>query len=194
MGTTTIDFYERTSRSFGERVRAVGDDQWQLPTPCAEWSVRVLVNHLTTEAMWTVPLLGGATLDDVGDRFDGDVLGDDPRGTFVEAAHAAMAAVTEAALDMTVHLSYGDVPAARYVTELTLDFLVHGWDLAKGIGADPSMDPEISATLYQALLPFEPVLRASGVFGELVETPDDADVATRLLGLLGRRADWTAPG
>ena len=92
-----------------------------------------------------------------------------------------------------VHLSAGDTPAARYVAELTLDFLVHGWDLAKGIGVDATMDPEVSETMLMALGPFEPMLRSSGLFGERVPTDEADDVQVRLLGLLGRRADWTPP-
>jgi uncharacterized protein (TIGR03086 family) len=143
--------------------------------------------------MWTAPLLGGDTLAEIGDRFEGDVLGDDPRATFARAAAEALGAVDEVPLDRTVHLSYGEVPAARYVGELTLDFLVHGWDLAKGIGAHTAMDEEISATLYEAILPLEPMIRATGLFGERVQTADDADVQVKLLGLLGRRADWAPP-
>jgi uncharacterized protein (TIGR03086 family) len=190
---TTKDFYHRTNRTFAEMARAIGDDQWTRPTPCRKWDVRQLLNHLASEAMWTAPLLDGATLEEIGDRFDGDVLGEDPRATFARTADEALDAVEAAPLDRMVQLSSGETPAARYVAELTLDFLVHGWDLAKGIGADPTMDPEISETMLMALGPFEPMLRSSGVFGERVPTDDADDVQVRLLGLLGRRADWTPP-
>jgi uncharacterized protein (TIGR03086 family) len=190
---TTKDFYRRTNRTFAAMVRAMGDDQWTRPTPCREWDVRQLLNHLTSETMWTAPMLDGATIEEVGDRFDGDVLGDDPRATFARSADEALEAVEGAPLDRIIHMSVGDSPAARYVIELTLDFLVHGWDLAKAIDADPSMDPEVSATMYEALVTFEPMLRASGVFGERVPTDDADDVQVKLLGLLGRRADWTPP-
>jgi hypothetical protein len=43
------------------------------------------------------------------------------------------------------------------------------------------------------LVPFEPMLRESGVFGERIPVDEDADVQVRLLGLLGRRVDWTPP-
>ena len=58
--------------------RGVGEDQWGAPTPCADWDVRELVNHVAGEDLWTAPLLEGSTIEEVGDRFDGDLLGDDP--------------------------------------------------------------------------------------------------------------------
>jgi len=192
MTDTTKDFYRRTNRSFAELVATIGDDQWTGPTPCLEWDVRELLNHMASETMWTAPLLGGAALEEVGDRFDGDVLGADPRATFAVAADEALASVEAVPLDRMVHLSAGQTPAARYIGELTLDFLVHGWDLAKGLGMDHTMDPEISTVMFTVLVPFEPMLRDSGVFGERIPTDEDADVQVRLLGLLGRRADWTA--
>src|SRR3954465_5133112 len=80
--------YRRTVDVWTDRVKGVGPDQWDGPTPCSGWSVRELINHVVGEDLWTVPLVGGSTIEEVGDRFDGDVLGDDPVGTAVEAAKA----------------------------------------------------------------------------------------------------------
>ena len=52
--------------------------------------MRDLANHVTNENLWTVPLMEGATIEEVGDRFDGDVLGDDPIGSALAAARAAI--------------------------------------------------------------------------------------------------------
>ena len=59
VGTT----YQRAVDSFVDRVGKVHDDQWSDPTPCADWDVRALVNHLTYENRWTVPLMQGAGLE-----------------------------------------------------------------------------------------------------------------------------------
>ena len=48
---------------FDEKVRAVQPHQWHLPTPCTEWDVRKLVNHVTVEDMWLPHVLGGATIE-----------------------------------------------------------------------------------------------------------------------------------
>ncbi len=73
-------------------LEAVPDDCWDDPTPCRGWSVRDLVNHVVGEDLWTVPLLGGATIEDVGDSLDGDLLGADPKAAGRAAAHQAVAA------------------------------------------------------------------------------------------------------
>ncbi|MFI2261475.1 maleylpyruvate isomerase N-terminal domain-containing protein [Streptomyces tubercidicus] len=66
---------------FGTRVHAVREDQWDGPTPCTEWSVRALVNHLTAEQLWVPRLVRDrASITDIGSEYDGDVLGDAPAG------------------------------------------------------------------------------------------------------------------
>src|SRR5262245_4774198 len=90
-----IDLYRDSVRTFAARVAAIGPDQWGAPTPCADWDVRALVNHVVSEQRWSVPLFAGATIAEVGDKYDGDVLGDDPVLSSTEAAEDATAAVSE---------------------------------------------------------------------------------------------------
>lgn len=80
------DLHRRSIEEFGKRIEAVGDDQWELPTPCSDWDVRTLVNHIVAENLWTPPLMEGQTIADVGDRFDGDVLGADPKRAWRDSA------------------------------------------------------------------------------------------------------------
>ena len=81
---------------FEQRLGAVGATQWNAATPCDDWDVRTLVNHVVGELLWMPPLLEGKTIAEVGDRFDGDVLGSDPLATFKSAAAAAHAAASRA--------------------------------------------------------------------------------------------------
>ena len=87
------DLYRRTVDGWADLVGRVGADQWSLPTPCEDWTVRDLVNHVTGESLWAVPLVDGQTIEEVGDRFDGDVLGGDPVATALAAAEEARASV-----------------------------------------------------------------------------------------------------
>lgn len=66
-----LRLYDEALASFGRRVQAVARNQWQAPTPCAAWSVRELVNHLTAEQLRAPELLLGATPAELGDRFEG---------------------------------------------------------------------------------------------------------------------------
>ncbi len=187
----TVDvraFHHRATAAFGERVLAIGDDQWHLPTPCTEWDVLDLVHHLVYENRWTAPLMRGATIEQVGDRFERDLLGGDPKRAWQEAADEAVRAVRDVPLDRTVHLSYGDVPARHYAFELATDHLIHSWDLARAIGADESLDPDLVELVYGRMKPREDELKASGLFGRRIDPPPGTDAQTRLLALYGRTA------
>ena len=74
------DLFERAVDEFGNRVEAVDKDQWKNATPCTEWNVSDLVNHIVYEDRWVPPLLAGKTIQDVGDPVRGDLQGDDAKG------------------------------------------------------------------------------------------------------------------
>ena len=181
--------HRRAVEEFDERVRAVGDDQWELPTPCSDWNVRQLVNHLVYENRWTVPLMGGSTIAEVGDRYEGDLLGDDPKGAWAESSADAVAAVqAEGGLERTVDLSSGPTPATEYVNQLYADHLIHAWDLARAVGADERLDPELVEACAGWFAKMEPHYRAAGAIGERPEVPPGADAQTILLAAFGRTA------
>jgi uncharacterized protein (TIGR03086 family) len=181
------DLHRRAMDRFSDNVRQVRDDQWDRPTPCADWNVRELVNHVVNENRWTPPLLEGQTIAEVGDRFDGDLLGDDPKLAWEESAREATAAVHgDGALDRTVHLSFGDTPGSEYVWQLFADILVHGWDLARGIGADDRLDPDLVEACASWFAEVEAAYRSAGAVGPRPEVSDDADPQTRLLAAFGR--------
>jgi uncharacterized protein (TIGR03086 family) len=183
------EHFKRASAHFDELVASIRDDQWSDPTPCSEWNVRQLVRHLVYEDLWAPPLFDGETIESVGDRFEGDILGSDPKGAWEQARKGADSAVeAEGAMERTVHLSFGDEKGEEYTSQLLLDHLVHGWDLARGIGADDHMDPVLVEEVYGRWKGREEMIRAAGVFGNHQDLPDDADSQTKLLALFGRKA------
>jgi uncharacterized protein (TIGR03086 family) len=184
----TLDWHRRALGEFGRRVHMVQPDQWDCATPCTDWEVRGLINHIVVEQLWVPPLLAGQTIAEVGDRFDGDQLGDDPVKAWDDAASASDAALAEpGALERTVHLSYGDRPAAEYCMELIFDLVVHAWDLARALGVDEALDQELVEQVYARVEPMSGALAGSGMFAEPVAVGDDADLQTRLIGLTGRK-------
>ena len=178
--------FARAIGRFGERVANVPDGAWSSSTPCADWDVRQLVNHVTNEQAWAPHLVAGETLEQVGDRYDGDLLGDDPVAAFRDAAAGSVAAFADADLGATVHVSYGEIPLEEYLTQMLTDAEVHGWDLAVATGQDATIDPEVADLLLGVWTEQEEMVRASGVFGDAVAVPAEAPAADRLLGLLGR--------
>jgi uncharacterized protein (TIGR03086 family) len=182
-----VDFYRRAVDEFDRRVAEISDDQWTDPTPCSDWNVRDLVNHVTAEDLWAPLLLEGRTLEEVGDRFDGDVLGDDPRAMWSAARDGALTAV-KGSLPQQVHTSMGEIATDEYLGQLFADHLIHGWDLARGTGADEELDPELVSLCYRLSLPAADLMQASGLFGSQVVAPAGSGPQVRLLALYGRRA------
>jgi uncharacterized protein (TIGR03086 family) len=184
----TLEWYGRALEEFGKRVHLVKPDQWGCPTPCSDWQVRQLVNHLVVEQLWVPPLVAGQTIADVGNRFDGDQLGDDPVQAWDDASAAAYAAFAEdGAMDRAVHLSYADRPGREYCMEMLFDAVVHSWDLARAIGVDEKLDPELVEQVYAKAETDAEVLAASGLFAAPVPVAENADRQTRLIGITGRQ-------
>jgi uncharacterized protein (TIGR03086 family) len=181
------ELHRRNLDRFGVHVTGV-DDRWNGPTPCTEWDVRMLVNHLVSENLWMPPLLDGQTIADVGSRLDGDLLGDDPRSAWDASAKESVVAVEAADLAAIVHVSYGDITAEAYVFDVMTDLAIHGWDLARAIGEDEALDPETIDVLFDHFKPQEKSLKASGAFGPRVDPPPGADKQTQLLAVFGRVA------
>ncbi len=175
-------------------VHRIDGGMWGDPTPCSEWTVRDLVNHLTNENLWAEALFGGRTIADVGDAFDGDVLGDDPVASWEQASQGALARMAEPdAMDRPVELSRGPVPGRDYAVELFADHVMHSWDLAKAIGADDSIEPDVVVPAKEWFADVEDAYRSVGSIAERPPIPPDADDQTVFLAMTGRRRDWTAP-
>ena len=181
--------YRRTVEFFADRVNAVKEDQWDDPTPCTDWTVRDLANHVTYENLWTVPLMEGATIEEVGDRFEGDVLGEDPIGSALAAARAAIASVaTQLPQGGTVQLSFGETPKEEYAMQLAADNLVHGWDLAVATGGDTRIDPHLVHAIADWFDDREEMYRDGGAIS--ARRPLTGDAQHDLLARFGRDAAW----
>jgi uncharacterized protein (TIGR03086 family) len=179
--------FARAVEQFGEKVHAITDDQWSNTTPCTEWNVHDLVNHLVYESLWAPALMGGETVAQVGDRYDGDTLGADPASSWDAAAAKAVAAFQrDGAMEVTIDSSMGPLAARTYLSQLFLDVVIHGWDLARGIGTDDTIDPAFADQLYAEVGPREDEIKSYGLYGDRIIPPDDADMQTKLLAVLGR--------
>ena len=182
-----LDAHGCALREFDRIAHLVRDDQWDAPTPCADWTVRDLLNHLVSEQLWVPHVLGGATLAEVGDRYDGDVLGADPVAAWETSARAAREAWTApGATERRVHLSFGESDAEEYGWQMVTDLAVHGWDLAAGIGAPQPIPDELADTVLRVIGPQVPDWQGTGMFAPPVPVPDEAPAADHLVALLGR--------
>ena len=128
-------------------------------------------------------------MEEVGDRFDGDLLGEHPARAWEEAARGALAATEQGGvLERTVHVSFGDISGQEYLSQLTTDHVIHAWDLARATGGDERLDPELVEACAGWFAAREELYRSIGAVGPRAETPPDADAQTRLLAAFGRSA------
>ncbi|HEY7105025.1 MAG TPA: TIGR03086 family metal-binding protein, partial [Acidimicrobiia bacterium] len=182
------ELHARALDATGRLVAGIGDSQWDSTSIDDEWTVRELVNHVVTGNYWAAELGAGRTIEEVGDRLDGDVLGDDPVAVYHDSAAQAKAVFQEpGAMERPCAVSYGPVPGSVYCGHRFLDVLVHGWDVARSTDQDPTLDPVLVEALWSVLEPQLELLQSTGAFGTPVTVADDASAQTKLLAVLGRR-------
>ncbi|MFC5835626.1 TIGR03086 family metal-binding protein [Nonomuraea insulae] len=161
-------------------VESIGDDQLGLHTPCTEYDVKGLINHLE----W------GATLfESIAD--DGEFT--PPKeytGDFRERVERMLAVWERPESWEGVSQALGGLPKVVLANMALTDLVGHGWDLARATGKDY----EVEEPTVQALLAFAAQTaargREKGAFGEEVAVPEDAPALDRFLGLIGRDPAW----
>ncbi|MFC3997471.1 TIGR03086 family metal-binding protein [Nocardiopsis sediminis] len=181
-----LDLHGQAMQEFDRRVHAIRPGQWPDPTPCISWDVRDLVDHIVGEQLWVPYLLSGGRIEDAGDDFADDPLGEDPISAWEVSARDARAAwLRPGATERTVHLSFGDVPGSVYLWQMTFDLAVHAWDLGRGIGEDETLDTRLSETLLDWWQ--DQGISGGPMFADPVPVGETADAQSRLLASTGRR-------
>jgi uncharacterized protein (TIGR03086 family) len=171
-------------------VDNIQPDQLSNPSPCEEWTVRDVLNHVTGGAtLFTACVRDGAVSDErYGELMGGDNLGDDYLGAFHHAADDAMSAFAEpGAMDKMVKLPFGEMPAGQALTIAIFDVTVHTWDLARGTGQSTELDSEVLDAAWDISHQMvSPELRATGLYGEDLDVADDLPLQDRLAAFVGR--------
>jgi uncharacterized protein (TIGR03086 family) len=174
-------------------VDQIRDDQWDLVVPddmtrTPGIGLRQVINYHAYDDAWVPEVLAGKTKEDVGDRYDGDLLGDHPKLNFASIVETAVLTVRDFDdLDRTVHLSYGDYPAREYLMHITSFRGLRAYDIARFIGASTELPPDLVQGLWDEIAPHAEEWRTIGVYGPAIPVPEDAPLQDRLLGLTGRQ-------
>ncbi len=163
-------------------------EHMELPTPDTEWTVRTLLKHMLYELAWVPDIIMGETIESVGKRHDGDLLGPNPIASWRTRAVAASEAVRRCDPRAMAHLSYGDVPVAQYLQEAATDQLAHAWDLGQAIGVPVEFDEGLAAEIFERIAQRSDELRND----ELMSLVPDGrrSIQARLLAILGRNENW----
>jgi len=171
-------------------IDKIGPEQLGRPTPCAEWTVRDLINHLAGGAtMFAVSAETGSVPDELmGKLMGGDNLGDDYKGAWRTASTHAMAVFGQpGVLEKTVKLPFGEMPAGIALNIAIFDVATHATDLARATGQTIDDADLLESALEMGRQMVGPELRQPGLFDAEQPAPADAPVADRLLAFAGRK-------
>jgi uncharacterized protein (TIGR03086 family) len=188
--TTPLDQLARALDDTGALVSGVRDDQWDDPTPCSEWDVRGVVQHLVVGHQVFARALRGEAVPTVPPE---------PASPPLAEAYASSAADMLAAfrapdaLDGEVTVPFGTVPGAVALHLRLVDALVHGWDVAVATGQRPGHDEQLAEQELGFTAQFLTRIPAGRTpFAPSVHVTDDVPALDRLAALLGRDTSWAA--
>jgi uncharacterized protein (TIGR03086 family) len=183
MQVTELD---RALRSTLAILANVEPGQLDMPTPCASWDVRALVNHFIGTARWWAGTLDGAEA-----AADADYAAGDYVAAYEESIAIAIAAFKGGDVPgRMVRLPFGEFPVATVVAMAALDQFTHGWDLARATGQPAGLDPGLAVELLgHARVAVTGDFRGpdgAAPFGSAVAAPAGAGPADQLAAFLGR--------
>lgn len=168
---TLVADYRTACDGFTDAVQAVGE-RWDAPTPAKEGDAGHVFDHVmgSLDELLLQPLgvVAGEPGDDRGMRWS----------AAVDALFPALA--QPGALDKRRLL----------VGILTVDVLVHAWDLSRAVGLERTLDPQLCQASYDRSLANRTLLVEAGAIEPTVSVPDDAPIQDRLLSLYGRDPSW----
>jgi uncharacterized protein (TIGR03086 family) len=166
-----IERFVLSSTEFQEKLRRVRPDQWTSPTPCTEWNVRDLVNHMARGNLNYVKLVEGGTRAEFLRLREVDALGTDPVSAYARSVRDCAAAfATPGALQRILDYPLGKVSGRQALAVRITDSTVHTWDLARAIGVDDTLDAGLVGWIDDHL---------DEIYAGLAETPVAADTTHR---------------
>ena len=180
--------HDRALEATTSIVANIDQSQFGAPTPCAEFDVRALLDHMIGGNFLFVKVAQGERGTSV--PATGDFVRDDALVPYRESAEAVSKAWSDpSVLERTVHLPFGDFPGAFAIGIHTVETIVHGWDLAKATGQATELDPELYAVAWQNCKDMDDSFRGPGrPFGPVVTAPAGASDTARMMAWLGRQS------
>lgn len=185
-----LESIDAAASEFGRLVNGTEPDQLANPTPCVDFTVRDLINHVASGAtMFAIAFEQGSVPDEeLGRVMAPDFVGDDYKAAVAEALGRAGAAFSApGGMDGNVALPFGEMPREAAVGIAVFDVMVHASDIARATGQEVALT---DADAEQALALGEAMgidnFRDGTMFAEAVIVADDAAAWDRLVAYSGR--------
>jgi uncharacterized protein (TIGR03086 family) len=172
------------------KLVGIGDTPLDTPTPCEDWDLRQLVNHLVNAAGTAAGVLSGEDPVDPWTRSPEDMANTDsgwptPVTKYDAVTATIVKAARDGALERLYFLHQTDMPGLVLAKGAVFDAVIHAWDVAKATGQDPTI-PEPIAAEFLEMASGIPDANRSVAFGPRFVVDDSAPAGDRLVGLLGR--------
>lgn len=176
-----VVLFERATAHAAEVMAGVSAERLDGPTPCADWDVQELIDHMVGGTDYLLAALAG----EAPPGRAGRTVGDYRRG--LEELRTGLRA--PGGLERMCMSPLGfEWPVAHAVAGTFMDALIHTWDLATATGQDASLDPELVEACIAMFMPDMPERgRASGLVGPAIVVSENASAQDRLLAAMGRQ-------
>ena len=183
---------ERALAGTAQVVRGVEAAEFGSPTPCDDWDVRALINHMLQVSSALSRAGRGEAVP--ADLWELDLMDTDWAGRFDDKAKAAVAGWADpTAWEGTVSLGGAGMPAPMIATMLASDLVIHGWDLARATGQAYRFDAEAAEMTHRFVADMGEQGRQMGIFAAPLPVSDTAPALDLALALSGRDPKWAAP-
>jgi uncharacterized protein (TIGR03086 family) len=184
----SITLLQRAVDNAAEVIGNVQPADLSKPTPCREWDVRMLLNHIIGSTYLFAGVINERPIDTRGPV--PDLVGDNPVASYAAGAKAMMAAWrTPGTLERRLKLPFAELPGAVAIQIITSDQIVHTWDLLQALGRGRSLDSELAGAALQIAERMYPVEgRRPGLPIEAaIPVVGDAPIQDRLAAHMGRQ-------
>lgn len=176
-------------RALTTAVAGIADHQWQVPTPCSQWTVTQVVQHAAGDQLAYAAALGIGT-GPAEDPFapSGSIAGTaaDLIATAVDETAAAWATVTDDTETVPTPLPHGALPTAVAAVMCALDAGVHAWDIAIATGQPSPLTEDLATAFLTAATGLVEPLRQWGAYAAVLDGEPGDSAVDALLRYLGR--------
>ena len=187
------DLLGKATNHVKEVVAGIQQSQLDAPTPCAEWNVHGLINHLLGGLEFAAGSFVGNPPNIQLAAADSSQIGDHDASNLSQAYRDEVDRVLElasqpGALEKIASTPFRDMPMSQFLVGTWLDQFIHGWDLAKATGQETTLAPELVDFAFPMLKSgFADMGREAGFIGPEIALPDGASRQDQMMAYMGRQ-------
>jgi uncharacterized protein (TIGR03086 family) len=186
-----IDILEEMFSKTATILRSVTSNQHALATPCGEFDVAAVLNHV---GIWVQVF--ETAVNDRPQPFDPmtHTVTSDWADIFASSSASILKGLRANGFDRPMSMTSSALPGEFVLNMLLMEYIGHGWDLCRATGQpSPYTGNEAEAALAASQAIIEPQYRGTGMFEAEVTVPNDAPSMSRFVAFLGRDPNWVSP-